>query len=326
MSRSMGSVSLEGAFFPVSSVRLSRSDTGEGLRRHWAVVPDDRNEVFAVVTQSYRLVSNEEACQLGHQAFALIFGEKATEELRPFNVIMPKTRSWVLIDFTADCLAFNALGDDRWVPFLRVTNSYNRTKALQFTVGVCRWICKNGMIFGAQSLTLRNTHQQGADLAAMVAGVFAKQGVQFDAPAVKDSIARLAELKILKDQFLAGALEVLGFRVPDKIPPSALHAVGWPELGPHLTKLARRYADEFGCNAYALVNAVTDYASDLDAPRMNAPMANTLQSRCGRWAENIALRHQEVSSDAVEFTPGSMAAATRLMSFATKNWDAAIQT
>ena len=59
MSRSMESVSLEEAFFPVSRISLRRTDTGEGLKRHWAIVPDNGKDIFAVVTQSYQLLSNE---------------------------------------------------------------------------------------------------------------------------------------------------------------------------------------------------------------------------------------------------------------------------
>lgn len=318
MSRSMESVSLENAFFPVSSVTLRRNDTDEALRRHWAIVRDDGNEVFAVVTQSYQLVSNEEACGLGRKAFTLIFGKEAVAELRPFNMIMPQTQSWVQIDFTADSLAFEPRDGDRWVPFLRVTNSYNRTKALQFTVGVCRWICTNGMIFGGQSLTLRNTHQQGADLHSMLAGVFATGRAQFDLPAVKNRIARLTELRVPANLFLAGSLEVLGLRVPDEIPPTRLQAAGWPELGPHLSELGRHYAEELGENAYALVNAASDYASDIKAPRMNPTMVNTLQSRCGRWVEDVVSRYRKPAAGPIEIRP-DRSVAMRLMTFATQN-------
>ncbi len=132
-------------FFPVSKVRVRATDTGHTFRRHWAVVADDRREVFAIVTEDYRLVSNLRAYELGRRAFALVFGDQATKRLQLFNVNMPMTRSWVNLDLTAGGLDLAPLDEDRWLPFLRVTNSYNRSRALGFTVGVCRWICTNGI-------------------------------------------------------------------------------------------------------------------------------------------------------------------------------------
>ena len=89
-------------FFPVSKVRVHATDTGHTFSRHWAVVSDDRREVFSIVTEDYRLVSNLQAYELGRRAFALVFGAKAAAELQLFNVTMPATRSSVHMDLTAE--------------------------------------------------------------------------------------------------------------------------------------------------------------------------------------------------------------------------------
>ena len=198
-----------------------------------------------------------------------------------------------------------------------MTNSYNRTKALQFAVGVCRWICTNGIIFGEQSLTLRNTHQKGVDLHAMLARAFAMGGAQFNLPRVKDSISRLTSLHVAENLFLAGMLEILCIGVPNEIPPTPLQAAGWPELGPHLSELGRRYVEQLGENAYALVNAESDYASDITAPRMNPTLVNSRQSRCGHWAEDVVRQYRE-SAVRIKFRPENLDAARRLLNFATQ--------
>jgi len=44
-----GEPRVEQPFFPVSKVRVRATDTGHSFRRHWAVVADDRREVFAIL-------------------------------------------------------------------------------------------------------------------------------------------------------------------------------------------------------------------------------------------------------------------------------------
>ena len=133
-------------------------------------------------------MSNLRAYELGRRAFALVFGGGATARLKLFNVTMPATRSWVHMDLTAHGLELALREGDDWLPFLRVTNSYNRSRALGFTVGVCRWICTNGMIFGEQSLKLNVTHANDVDLDGRVVEAFAQR--RFDMTECRDKLER----------------------------------------------------------------------------------------------------------------------------------------
>lgn len=234
MQDSLERVELGEAFFPVRRVEIQRADTKEPIKRHWAVVDDDSGDVFSVVTDKYRVVTNKEACELGGKAFSHIFGAEALAGLCPFNVLMPKTRSWAQIDFTAECLAFESCRGDRWFPFLRVVNSY----------------------------------------------------------------------------------KILDLKVPEKIPEMPLQARGWRRLGPHLKELGERYSEELGDNAYALLNATSDYAGHARAPRMNPVLVNCFQSRCGRWAVLMADQSSAQPTASVTIAEANLAAAERLMFFA----------
>ena len=44
--------------------------------------------------------------------------------------------------------------------FLRTVNSYNRTQAVRLEAGICRSICRNGIIFGKQSIRFRHPHDK----------------------------------------------------------------------------------------------------------------------------------------------------------------------
>ena len=299
-------------FFPVSKVRVRATDTGHTFRRHWAVVSDDRREILSIVTEDYQLVSNLRAYELGRRAFAFVFGDDAAARLKLFNVTMPATRSWAHIDMTADGLDFAPLDEDHWFPFLRVTNSYNRSRALGFTVGICRDICTNGMIFGEQSLKLNVTHAKDVDLERRLVEAFGRQ--RFDVAGCADKLARLTKLSVPEERFLAGMLEILEVKLPAELSRNAARRDGWLRLGPCLRGLSKKYREELGATAYALVNAATEYASDSNAPLMSPARVDALQFRCGRWVDRTLERDGAVlaSRSVVDVSAESLRAARRL--------------
>lgn len=299
-------------FFPVSKVRVRASDTGHVFRRHWAVVSDDRREIFSIVTEDYRLVSNLQAYELGRRAFALVFGKDALAGLQLFHVTMPATRSWAHIDLTAEGLDFSPRPSDSWLPFLRVTNSYNRSRALAFTVGVCRWIGTNGMIFGEQSLRFKVSHATEVNLERRLVEAFGHR--RFDVAGCRDKLEKLTRLSVPQERFLAGMLEILDVKPPAELPRNAARRDSWLRLGPHLCGLGEKYRKELGDTAYALVTAASEYAGDTKAPLMSPARVDALQFRCGSWVDRVLNRYGPslASGTVVHIKPGSMRAARRL--------------
>ena len=217
------------------------------------------------------------------------------------------------MDLTAEGLDFAPMGEDRWLPFLRVTNSYNRSRALAFTVGVCRWICTNGMIFGEQSLKLKVSHATEVNLERRLVEAFGHR--RFDVAGCRDKLEKLTRLSVPQERFLAGMLEILDVKPPAEPPRNAARQDGWLRLGPHLRALGEKYRKELGDTAYALVNAASEYAGDTKAPLMSPARVDALQFRCGSWVDRVLNRYGPVlaSRPVVDFRPGSMNAARRLM-------------
>lgn len=304
------------AFLPVSKVRLSELGTSDTLTGHWAIVSSDPDEIVSIVTADYELVSNAQACELGRRAFELLFGSNPATQLRIFNVIMPATRSWAYVDLISDDLSFVTTGQDRWLPFLRVSNSYNRSRSLGFTVGVYRQICANSMIFGDQALKLNDAHTTSEDLERSFVGAFGYR--HFDIERCKERLTSLTRLSVPADRFVAGMLEILDVRVPAEIPRHAARRNGWPELGPCFRELGRKYGAELGNTAFALVNAASEYASNQKAPLMSPARVNAHQTRCGSWVNRILKQYEPplASGTMVDLKPASMNAAKRLMDWA----------
>ncbi len=303
-------------FFPVSKVRVHATDTGHTFGRHWAVVSDDRREVFSIVTENYRLVSNLQAYEFGRRAFALVFGAKAASGLQLFNVTMPATRSSAHMDLTAKGMGFAPPGGDRWLPFLRVTNSYNRSRALGFSIGICRWICKNGMIFGERSLKLKVPHMTDEDIQRRLLEAFGHR--RFNVAGFTDKLEKLTRLSVPPGRFVAGILEILDVKPPAELPRNAARREGWLGLEPCLRGLGEQYSKELGDTAYALVNAASEYASSAKAPLMTPARVDALQCRCGNWVDKVLDRYGPslASGAVVDIKPGSLNAAGRLAAWA----------
>jgi hypothetical protein len=151
------------AFFPVELRpiyvdRLDRSNDYRRLERHFAVMDLERGHAFAVVTDDYKLITNEKAYEMAAPTMKKVFRATEIEDLACFNITMPKSRSFCHIDLIHRRSDFAPWENDTWSAFLRITNSYNRTRRLRFELGFCRWICLNGMIFGAKSIEFSYSH------------------------------------------------------------------------------------------------------------------------------------------------------------------------
>jgi hypothetical protein len=88
----------------------------------------------------------------------------AVVDMECLKITMPKTRSFCHIDLVHKTADFSPWEKDKWTAFLRIINSYNRTRLLRFELGFCRWICLNGMIFGRKSIEFSYAHtRRGTD-------------------------------------------------------------------------------------------------------------------------------------------------------------------
>lgn len=315
------------AYFPVREDPLHLPD-GRPVTTHRALVEDRPNgpilsvvsggfrrlrpprslflredaEHLARLSGGYHLVTNEEAGEAGRRIFAQVFGENAARELRPINLTMPSTRRFMHADFTADSLDFALWGNDAWTPFLRVTNSYNRTHQLRFTIGVHRLICANGLI-GEDGVTFSDPHRRPLDawIADLERDGETLYGLRrFDPRPVRERLERLAEVPVPADHFLAGLVRTLELKPPEAL--ARLDQVSreerkrlarqapapyWCRVGRHLEGLAAKYRESHGDTAFALLGAASEYASRERAPGMHAGRVNALQRRCGGLAKAL---------------------------------------
>lgn len=285
------------AFFPVELRPVFIETSGRGgdlfhaagyqaLPRHQAVVDVENSHAFAVVTEDYRLVTNQQAYDLAADALKQVFDFTSMADMACLNVTMPKSRSFCHIDLIHKGSDFEPWQQDRWVPFVRITNSYNRTRRLRFEIGFCRWICLNGLIFGGKSVEISFAHT--------------KQ--------LQDEMRRwhenLGDIKLLEKLFVAKLHNLQRFHVPSRwmlplackvfdvrlsndAPIKQRRADELVKFRQAITNLTKGYFKKMGEQGYAALNVLTDYASRPVGVIAPETMIDGFQHKAGDWMDDF---------------------------------------
>ena len=250
--------------------------------RFEAVVDVERGHTFAVVSENYRLVMNKEALKLGEQCFLQVFSTTTVHGMELFNIILPQTRSFCHVDFIHKGHAVTPFDKDNWWPFLRVTNSYNKTKPLRFDLGFCRAICTNGVIFGREHIVFKYYHTNE----------------QFDAKATfKVDTSRLKALEttfieqmhnlkrfyVSPEHMLALACKAFGIEITDETMQKPKRRENLLKFGEEIQRLTAVYFKHLEPNGYAALNVLSDFAARPHGYISQEAMIDPLQKRCGVW-------------------------------------------
>lgn len=265
------------------------------IPRFEAVVDVDRNYVFSVVGNGYKLITNEEAVKLGAECFKSVFSKTTSDGMEVFNITTPKTRSFCHIDFVHKDSVFEPWEKDKWSPFLRVTNSYNRTKLLRFDLGFCRWICANGMIFGDKSITFRYFHTREA-----VAKVEFKTNfgdLKKLETAFIESLHNLKRFHVPENQMLPLICKVFDVRANAEDLSRPKRSEQLFNLKSHINRLTEKYFNEMGQNGYAALNVITDFATYPKSYISPDAMVDGLQKRSGAWTDDFIEKIEDKKFD-----------------------------
>jgi len=287
----MRETTLDSVMFPVALRSLTFTSPDGNARRvksHMAVVNCRTEQPVGVVGESYRLVPNAEAVEYGRQCARLLFGDVKPEALEVFNVYAPLSGWGCHVDLMHKGWEVNIRKREVYLPFVRVTNSYNATRALRFDVGYCRKVCSNGVIFEEETIRFTFSHSREA----------LRRGPHFEVG--KDL------LDDLRRRFAATADRLYGFQVPPgaelpllfkalqlPLPPASQQiTTRHVELFEDLAKVARdrlgRYTASMGANAYAVFNAATDFASHPPEIKHFRRSQHAMQTSAGTWSHEFA--------------------------------------
>ena len=297
----------EKAFFPVEkrSVYVYSNKKYVKLPKHRGIYDTEKNKVLGIVSDSYRLVKNEVAYRFAKRLMGKVFNGIKPDDLGCFNIIQPETRSFCHIDLIHRNRPFGdpfGEGRDRWVAFMRVTNSYNRTQRLRYQIGFCRWICKNGVIFGDKDkrLEFKFDHTRGK-LIEVESGLFASSKVA-DIRALEErffgDLRALKKCQVRESEMLSFLCRAFDIRADDRTHKLPKRAENLIALRERIRRLTEKYVSEVGENAYAVLNVITEYAGNPVGVVSQASSVHSLQRKAGHWMDDFlsAIKEKEFSN------------------------------
>ena len=283
---------IEEQLFPVWQQPVYLEKQGRPIPGFKAIVgsPHPNSQaVFSMVSDNYQLVSNLQALEMGKQIHAKLFPNAQQNTFEVFNVIAPKSKSFCNIDIIDKNYTLNIWKQEVYVPFIRIHNSYNKSRSLQFDIGFCRKLCDNGVIFEKQSVALTFAHTKQALRLEGIEKINVEHLKKLEQNFISKT-TKSTEIDIPLKYFapLAAKAFKKSFNIKEKDPQKkkvvdakiASFSVAINGYASHYIKEAK-----MGETAYAFYNVITDYASNNE--NSQAVNKNGLQAKCGLWINEV---------------------------------------
>lgn len=295
ITRNAKKFNLDEVFFPVveQPVRWFGNDgVGKSIPGYKAIVDRNTGRTLSVVSSKYRLVTNYEAFRVADYVVREVFEGKALSDFDCYNVLMPQSKGSCRIDLIIPNNFNKLFGNDKesWIPFVRISNSYNRTTTLKYEIGFCRWICLNGVIFGKMGINFSVTHTDGitdkeiAKLKTNARSHIGSIGSLWAAFEQKMEMLKSIELPLSSAlAMFCKAFEI----VVDKGRATPAQIDGYSLRAKQIMEASKDYFRDLGSNAYAMMNVLTDFASFPEWTNHPANFVDGYQHRVGRWVDNF---------------------------------------
>lgn len=279
------------AFFPVE-LRPLFMPSGDGLekyqqlRRHFAVVDVERQNPFAVVTEEYELVTNKAAYDMAGEVMKKVFNTTQIGDMECLNITMPKTRSFCHIDLIHKAADFSPWEKDKWTAFLRISNSYNRTRLLRFELGFCRWICLNGIIFGSKSIEFSSAHtRRGKDkVERFVENIGDIRKIE---AAMTEKLHQLKRYHVPEKEMLPLLCRAFDIKATEEVLQKPRRVEDLVAVREQAKALTKSYFADMGAHGYAALNVLTDYASRPTGVMAPEASMHGLQQKAGSWMDDF---------------------------------------
>jgi hypothetical protein len=252
------------------------------------VVNKNSGKPLGVVGSNYKLITNKEAIELGKKCWSDLFGSDEASNIEVFKVDAPSTASYCHIDLVHKGYVMNLWDEkkqsDIYIPYVRITNSYNTSRALRFDVGFCRKICFNGVIFESETIKFTFSHVKHE----------LTNNISFSLESGK--------IEVLFDKFISYANKLKNYKIQREQSLNLIYALfGIKDISEidfeskkesreeYVTLLSEidnklsGYINEMDENGYSLFNVITDIASHPIDNRYFRRDMNSMQRLAGSW-------------------------------------------
>ena len=256
---------LAAIMFPVQEVDVF-AETEPGRRDRIAgkkaIINTDTRAVLSVVGRQYGLLENHRALELARKCCIAAFPNTAPAWWYVDDVEAPSSGGHCRIDLRYDGdvpgydWAFSEAVQDRYHPFLRVTNSYNTSRVFSIHFGFTRIRCMNSVI-ADESLRVSLAHT--GDIEKRIEEGITEAKFERVARQFRTHLTPLRQTPIPKQRFRPIIQCVLEIHKPEGMPEDRRES--WQALEKIIDRTSEKYLRRFDVNAYALLNTITDLAT-----------------------------------------------------------------
>lgn len=283
---------LDKAMFPIRVSPVYYRPTSDNMAiddpNHKVIMRQDNKQVLGIVSSRYKIYTHALAYELGCELFQTVFG--LNPEL--FKVDVNKLGSYCHIDLLNENNKIDIKGGqknlfneweegqfrDIYYPFLRISNSYNRTLSMRFTLGFYRWKCSNGLLMGYDKLA-DITISHSTSYSDAREKVFKKAaGINKRTREFKQFIENTRKLTVPKELLEVVVLDMLDKQYDSTKTPELI------KIKKIISKSVPRYIDQLGETALTAINIATDYIKYIE----NTSNVNVLQSKPLQWGMKLS--------------------------------------
>lgn len=283
------SVSLRYLFFPVSTRPLYWERDNEYdlvLRecpRHFAIVDDELNYVFSTVTEDYKLVPNAEAHRLGTKLAESIFVSYHREKIDAINCFLGNNRATCEFDLVREIQAGQPFIAEEWMPMLRVGNSYNKKKALEFNIGFLNISLRLHVLSRLPLKFPHNAIASEENFDGWIERVKADKTVQKEIQAFSYKMTELRHLSLSSNLILQ-----LYCKYSEVTINSSMRDEKKDEAKSQISRAERilsRYSPDYGTTAYTLLLVLATCIED----SQNCDGYTADQRKLGKWSDELLM-------------------------------------
>lgn len=250
-----------------------------------ALINANNNQPISVVSNDYEIVKNEEAYNYGDECLRLLFKLGKEDKVELFNIVRPDTLSYCHMDLICTDKKFKHKKDE-YMPFVRVTNSYNKLYKLYFRLGVCRWICANGMIFNEDSIKFSINHVKGSR--DKIDFQILEKGLEEILKKFKSSLDILMDAEFDFNYTFPMLYKYLRIS-PDYEPKNEKQHRYIENLNACISRLSAEYKEELGDTFYTLYNIITDISTTgIEDEQLLVSKIHNRQSRASVWLDEVS--------------------------------------
>ena len=283
----------------------------EYTRKYKAIVDKDSDSLFVIARYSYQLITNKDALDEGKRIAKIIFRDNNNEHFKfdLYAYSISENRANCAMILARDVDVKQPYICDAWSPVLVVTNSYNKTVALRYTIGFS-YLMTN-LIFPQTGKKFEIPIEKGSTKCFhdQISEILHKKrdylyGLVDEAMGdFRIKIDRLKRQKVTNNMYLAmfckffNIIKSKYYSQEILVPYKTRKLIHWKDT---FIDSWDKNSNEYGLNAYSFLLTILDYVTNCDVMKEPTDVYE-YQLQAGKWADDYLTAASHENFDAMSY-------------------------